>query len=508
MSVATSENGNGSAPAETETNTTKKFVNQFGLPTATAIVAGSIIGTGIFALPSALAPYGLTSMVAFGLVTIGAVALALVFGWLNKRVPGSGGPYLYARDAFGDFGGFLTAWCYWLTAWIGNAAIAVAWVGYVEVFVNKDHNAWWSVAIAMVGLWVPAFINLSGVKNLGWFQNITTVLKFIPLLFMATVGLFFIKTANFGKFNPSGLSLVGAISAAAAIALFVYIGLETASVVAGRVRSPERNVARATVWGTIACAFVYILGTLTVFGTVPHAALIGNSAPFSSAADAIFGGAWAGKAMGVAAIIAGLGCLNGWTLICAEMPMAAANDGLFPKQFAKLDSKEIPVFGIVVATVLASLITAFSYWKFQSVFTDIVLLSVLTAVIPYIFSAAAELYWMIVKGRAANWPHLARDMAVTVLALVFSFWALAGSGYQAAYFGGVTFFIGVPIYVWMKIQRKEYGETAVRPIDFNFDSSNGTASTNGNGNGQAGTTKGNAALAGSHAATDVNIGGM
>jgi len=166
------------------------------------------------------------------------------------------------------------------------------------------------------------------------------------------------------------------------------------------------------------------------------------------------------------------------------------------------------VFGIVVATVLASLITAFSYWKFQSVFTDIVLLSVLTAVIPYIFSAAAELYWMIVKGRAANWPHLARDMAVTVLALLFSFWALAGSGYQAAYFGGVTFFIGVPIYVWMKIQRKEYGETAVRPIDFNFDSSNGTASTNGNGNGQAGTTKGNAALAGSHAATDVNIGGM
>ena len=444
----------------------KALTKQMSLFGATAIVAGSIIGTGIFALPMSLAPYGMTSFIAFGLVTVGAIALALVFGWLGKRVPGSGGPYLYARDAFGNFGGFLTAWSYWLTAWIGNAAIAVAWVGYVEVFVNKGGNAGWSIVIALVGLWIPAFINISGVKNLGWFQNVTVVLKFIPLIFMATIGLFFIKSANFGSFNPSGLSLFGAVSAAAAIALFVYIGLETASVVAGRVRSPGRNIARATVWGTLACAFVYIFGTLTVFGTVPHHVLLTDTSPFSTAADAIFGGAWAGKAMAVAAIISGIGCLNGWTLVCAEMPMAAANDGLFPRQFASLNKREIPVFGIVVATVLASVIMAFSYWRFQSVFTDIVLLSVLTAVIPYVFSASAQLYWFIVKGQQANWPHLARDLVVTVLALVFSFWALAGSGYQAVYYGVVVFFIGVPIYIWMMAQRHSYGEQAVVPAEY------------------------------------------
>ena len=103
----------------------REFATRFGLPTATALVVGSIIGTGVFALPSALVPYGPSSLLAFVLVTVGALALALVFGWLNKRVPGSGGPYLYARDAFGDFGGFITAWSYWLTAWIGNAAIVV-----------------------------------------------------------------------------------------------------------------------------------------------------------------------------------------------------------------------------------------------------------------------------------------------------------------------------------------------------------------------------------------------
>lgn len=214
----------------------------FGLPTATALVIGSVIGTGVFALPSALAPYGPISLVAFRLVTVGALALALTFGALSKRVPGSGGPYVYARDAFGDFGGFLNAWCYWITAWAGNAAIVVALVGYVEVFWNKGHATGWSIVIAMVGLWVPALINLSGVRNMAITQNISMVLKFVPLLFMATVGLLFIRAHNLGPFNASGTSAGGAISAAAAIALFAYLGIETASVAAGRVRNPLRNL--------------------------------------------------------------------------------------------------------------------------------------------------------------------------------------------------------------------------------------------------------------------------
>ncbi len=121
---------------------------QFGLPTASALVVGSVIGTGVFALPSALAGYGPISLVAFGLVTIGALALALTFRALTGRLPSSGGPYVYARDAFGDFAGFLNAWSYWITAWAGNAAIVVAWVGYVEVFWNTGHAKGWSIVIA------------------------------------------------------------------------------------------------------------------------------------------------------------------------------------------------------------------------------------------------------------------------------------------------------------------------------------------------------------------------
>ncbi|WP_433379148.1 amino acid permease [Actinoplanes sp. CA-142083] len=424
---------------------------RLGLPAATALVVGSVIGTGVFALPSALAGFGPVSLVAFGLVTVGAIALALTFSSLNRRIPGSGGPYLYAREAFGDFAGFLNAWSYWITAWAGNAAIVVAWVGYVEVFWNTSHAKVWSIVIALAGLWLPAAVNLAGIRSLAAVQVVSTVLKFVPLLFMATVGLLFVKSANFGEFNASGGSVLGAISAAAAIALFAYIGIETASVAAGRVVDPRRNVGRATVIGTLACAVVYILGTVAVFGTVSQDALIASTAPFTDSANAIFGGEWAGDTVAVAAVVSGFGALVGWTLVVGEMPQAAARNRLFPARFARDSRRGVPAYGIVIGTLLASALTVVSYTSFARVFTTVVLLSVLTAVIPYLFSAAAQLYWLLTGGRRPRPAHLARDLVVAGVALLFGFWALAGSGYQAAYYGLFCLLLGLPVYIWLKV---------------------------------------------------------
>ena len=431
---------------------------RFGLPTATALVVGSVIGTGVFALPSALAGFGPISLVAFALVTVGAIALALTFSALNRRIPGSGGPYLYARSAFGDFAGFLNAWSYWITAWAGNAAIVVAWVGYVEIFWNTSHARGWSILIALVGLWAPAAVNLAGIRSLSVVQVLSTILKFVPLLFMATVGLLFIKSANFGEFNAGGGSVLGAISAAGAIALFAYIGIETASVAAGRVVNPERNVGRATVLGTLACAVVYILGTVAVFGTVDHATLVASTAPFADSANAIFGGRWAGDMVAVAAIVAGFGALVGWTLIVGEMPRAAARNRLFPRPFARESRRGVPGYGIVAGTVLASVLTVVSYTSFAKVFTTVVLLSVLTAVIPYLFSAAAQVYWLLAEGRRVHSRHLMRDVTVAGTAALFGFWALAGSGYQASYYGLFCLLLGVPVYIWLHAGRREFGE--------------------------------------------------
>jgi APA family basic amino acid/polyamine antiporter len=191
---------------------------RFGLTPAIALIMGSIIGVGIFNLPTSLAGYGPITLVSMGLTTVGAVALALLFAALSRRLPADGGPYAYARVAYGNPVGFANAWSYWITAWAGNAAIAVGWVLYVEQFVNKGHNRLGSILLVLAGLWIPAAINLSGVKNMGSVQVATTVLKFAALAFMSTVGLFFIQRANYTPWNVSGESAIAAIGGGMAIA--------------------------------------------------------------------------------------------------------------------------------------------------------------------------------------------------------------------------------------------------------------------------------------------------
>jgi APA family basic amino acid/polyamine antiporter len=438
------------------TSSPEPRTRQLGLPAASALVVGSVIGTGVFGLPTALATFGPISLVAFGVVSLGSLALAIVFSWLTKRIPGSGGPYLYARAAFGEFAGFLNAWSYWLTAWAGNAAIVVALTGYVEVFINTDHNVGWSIVIAFVCLWIPALINFLGLSSMGGAQVVFTVLKIVPLALIAVIGLFFLNPANFGPFNSSGTSNWSALAGAGAVTLFAYLGIETASVAAGRVRDPGRNVPRATIYGTVACAVVYILGTLAVFGTVSNADLRKSTAPFSDAANAIFSGSWAGQVIAVVAIVSGLGCLVGWTFIVGEMPNAAAKDNMFPRFFAR-EARGVPVIGILASTVLATLLMVLAYTSFDQVFTTVVLLTVFTAVIPYLFSAAAQVYWLLSRRHPTSWPHFARDLAISIIALAFTFWALAGSGAEAVFYGAFAFFLAIPLYVWMKVSDRRRG---------------------------------------------------
>jgi len=396
--------------------------HQFGLTTAMALIVGSVIGVGIFNLPTSLSVYGPITLISMALTTVGALVLALLFAALSRRLPAGGGPYAYARAAFGNRLGFANAWSYWITAWGGNAAIAVGWVLYVEHFINKGHNKFYSILLVLVGLWIPVVVNLSGVKNMGSVQAVTCVIKFAVLAFISTVGLFFISTANYTPWNESKESAIAAIGGGMAIALFSYIGVETVAVAAMKVRNPDRNIPRATVLGTLAVAVVYMLSLTAVFGIVPHSELVSGTAPYSEAANAIFGGTWAGNVMAAAVIISGFGALNGWVMISAEMPLAAAQDGLFPERFQRISSKGVPAFGVVASAVLSSIAVIVNYLGSSgpTVFTTLILMTGITAAIPYGFSALAQIKWRVIDRRAMHGQRFARDMIVAVLALVFS----------------------------------------------------------------------------------------
>jgi basic amino acid/polyamine antiporter, APA family len=429
-----------------------------GLTSATGLVVGSIVGTGVFAMPAVLAGAGTVSLLVLGVIAVGAMMLAILFGQLTKRVPNAdGGLYAFARHEFGDFAGYLTGWCYWIQAWAGNAAIVSAWVLYVDALFGIKPSGIGNWGIALLGLWIPAAVNLAGVRQMAWFQNLTVVLKFLPLLFVAVAGWFFVSAGNFGAFNASGGSLYGAIGIAAGVALFSFIGVEAAAITAKRVRNPQRNVGRASLLGTAASAFLYVLASAAVMGLVPHHALVNNGAPFVNAFETIFShGAWAGHLVAGLAVVSGIGALNGWTLVTAEVSRAIAADGLFPKAFSWTDRKDSAWFGIVLAAVLPSLLMLWSYTTATglTVFTYLVDLTVVTVAIPYLFSACAQLTYLVSRRRRVQGWRLARDLAIAGTSVLFSLWVTFAAGYQAVYQALVLVLAGIVLYAFVVARRQ------------------------------------------------------
>jgi APA family basic amino acid/polyamine antiporter len=436
-----------------------------GLTMATALVIGNMVGSGIFLLPAALAgTAGPVSIVAFGLTGIGAMLLALVFATLGRAYPKTGGPYVYVRKAFGDFMGFWTAWSYWINAWVGNAAIAIAFAGYLAVFWGDASKNWIAALLAIGLIWFLTFVNIMGVRNAGWVQVVTTVLKFVPLLVIGVVGLFFIDTDNFSPFNMSS-GFDWGISAAALLTLWAFIGLESATVPAEEVRDAERTIPRATIIGTVATTILYLVATVALFGMIATSTLAGSTSPFADGANVIFGGTWGGKAIAIVAMISIFGVLNGWILLQGRAPLGAAQDGLFPKQFAQVDERRgTPVFGLVASSAL---ITGLLLMNLQTsgtlvdTFTDIIIIATLTALVPYAFAAAAQLYLFFTDRPAFSGVHFARYSVVAILALAYSSWAIWGAGADAVRKGLMLLLAGIPIFLWTRWRRTREAEALV-----------------------------------------------
>ena len=448
----------------TTATTTRSDHRTVGLGVATALVVGNMVGSGVFLLPSSLAAYGGISLVGWLFTAAGSFLLAWVFARMARGFPQTGGPYAYSRRAFGDFVGFQTAWAYWIAAWLGNVAIAVAFVSYLGHFIDplagssaSDHML--QAGVAAAAIWLLTAVNIRGVRQAGGVQVVTTVLKLVPLVAIAFVGIFWIHSANFEPFNASDSSTYSAVSGAAALTLWAFIGLESATIPAQHVRDPERNIARATLIGTAVAAVVYVLGTMAVLGILPPDILATSSAPFADAATEIWGG-WAGDVVAIGAIVSTFGCLNGWILLQGQMPYAAARDGLFPGSFKRLNKYGVPGIGIVVSTVL---LTVFMLPTYNSStvnrFTDFILLATTTTLIAYVYGASAQLMLIVQEPARFAGLHVVRETVIALIASAYAVWALYGAGYRSTAWAVMLVMAGIPFYVWLKSQAaKEHPE--------------------------------------------------
>lgn len=415
-----------------------------GFWSATALVVGSMIGSGTFLLPAALAPYGAASILGWGITLCGALLLAITFAQLARRWPQTGGPYVFARNAFGELPGFVIAWSYWISIWCAIAAIAVAFAGSVgAIFPALTATPVRAASCALVALWLCAGVNLLGVREAGRMQLLTTVLKVVPLLLFGGVALWFVDTSHYVPFNRSSDSLPAVASATVALTLWAMIGLEAATVPAEAVDDAPRTVSRATVAGTAIAGIATILACTTVIGLLPADVLENSSAPMADAAASLWGPT-SGTLLAVVMAISCLGALNGWILLSAQLPMAAARDGVLPAAFARLNPRGTPAFGVVASSVLATVLVIANYNRsLVQLFTFSVLLSTAATLLPYVTGAAAWVW----RGTGLTTRVLAAG------ALTYSLYAVIGVGAEALLWGAALVLAGLPIYFWLRCRR-------------------------------------------------------
>jgi APA family basic amino acid/polyamine antiporter len=423
---------------------------EIGLWTATSLVIGNMIASGLFMLPATLAIYGGISLVGWLISGAGAICLALVYSWLSKLQPSAtGGPYAYTREGMGTFPAFLVAWGYWISVWCTNAAIAVAFVSYLTAFIPAlGSNPFLSIGTGLSAIWFLTWINTKGIREAGLVQIITTILKLAPLLVITIGGLFYLNADHFIPFNVSSQSNLSAITSTTTLTLFAFLGLECATIPSGNVKNAEKTVSRATIMGTLLTTFIYIAGTVAVMGLIPPSILQDSQAPFADAAASIWGEE-ARYLVAGGAVISTFGALNGWILIQGQMPMAAARDHLFPRIFAKENKNGTPAIGIVISSLLISVLMSLNFTRtLADTYTFMVLLTTLTVLVPYLFSIIS--FVMIASKRETLSGF---KLVIAVFAFLYSMWAIVGAGEETVYWGFVLLMAGLPFYAYIQIKR-------------------------------------------------------
>ena len=415
-----------------------------------ALVVGNSIGSGVFLLPASLAPFGLNSVLAWGFTACGAILLAIVFARLSRAFPAAGGPYAYVQLAFGPFTAFIVAWGYWISIWVGNAAIATGAVSYLTPllpWIASVPGA--SAAVTLFFLWTLSLVNWYGIRASGWVQSVTTVLKLMPLLAIAGIGLFSVRADTVAAAAGIPLSL-RATTAAATLTLWALLGLESATIPADKVSNPSRTIPRATLLGTVVTALICILACTTVLLLVPRDRLAQSNAPFVDLA-AQFWGNTAGKCLAVFAAISGFGALNGWILLQGELPHAMAKAGVFPRVFARVSARGTPGFAIFFSSALVTGLILMNYEKSMvGIFTFMILLSTTACLVLYALCSLAllRLQW---TGQLAGAAKGTVPLAIVgAVATAYSLWAIAGAGAEAVKWGAVLLALGAPLYLFVR----------------------------------------------------------
>ena len=435
--------------------------DKIGFWTCTALVVGNVIGMGIFVLPASLAPFGFNALIGWSVVTLGCLILAKVFSHLARALPQADGPYGYIRNTLGELPAYVAIWAYWVSLWLTNAALATGVVGYLVVVfpvLRGVHSALFPLFL----LWAIVIVNLFGVRTGGRVQIVTTVLKLLPMLAIALLGVWVLLTApaSYVVHPPTTPVTLGGVMVASTIAMYAMLGIESASVPATRVENPGHTIPRATMTGTIIVAIIYIIVSAVPLLLLKQQELAEASAPFALLLER-FGAAGSGRWLALFVVISGLGALNGWTLLVGELTRTMASNGVFPAPLARNNRHDAPAMALLVTGALASAMIWMSHSQSLVAAFTFLTMVVTAANLPLYLGCALAL--MVLWRRRTQSCATPTVLAVACIGLCFVIFIFIGTGGPPFLYALGLCAAGLPLYAWMRRRRRVEPTTEVIP---------------------------------------------
>lgn len=432
------------------------------LPALIALVVGSMIGSGIFALPSQMAGSAAPGPLLIGwtITGVGMLMLALVFQALATRKPDvDGGVYGYARAGFGNYIGFTSAWGYWISAWIGNVGYLVLLMSTLGYFFDgfEGGNTVTAIVGASIVLWVVHALALRGVHSAAFVNTIVTVAKVVPILtFIAIAAVGFkagIFTADIWG-NDAGLgTTLDQVKNMMLVTVWVFIGVEGASVYSRRA-GKRSDVGRATIIGFLGVLALLLAVNLLAYGLMAQAKIAGLEDPSMAGLMRHEVGSWGTGFISLGLAISLLGALISWVLLCVEILRLPALEGVLPTQLARENRHGSPATALWLTNGCVQLMLLWTLVN-ENTYTDLIYLATSLILLPYLWSAAYQVKLAVTGEGYGPHEHRPWELAVGTVALAYAVWLVYAGGWEYVLVAGLFYLIGTAFYVWARKQSRQ-----------------------------------------------------
>lgn len=449
--------------------------NQLSFSGLTAMIIGSTIGAGIFTTAGDMASNGAHTasvLIGWGICGIGMYSLMMSFFGLNRIRPDlTNGIYSYAKEGFGEFVGFNSAWGYWMSALISNVSYITLLFGALGYFfpIFGAGNNGISILCGSIAVWLMVALVLKGVEQATVINIIVTICKLIPIfVFIVTVPL--LRAFDFDIFMTNFLGngtmpLWQQVMATTSSTVWAFIGVEGAVVLSARARKSS-DVGKASLTGFIGLFALYVIVAVLSMGVMTTEELASLDNPQMAQILEFVVGSWGAKLVNIGVIISIMGALLGWTIIAAECPYEAAKQGVFTKAFAKSNRNGSPAVSLIITNLiiqgflLVILLSESSYLAFYTIGSSMIML-------PYLLSA---LYYEKITRHGEGFESVSRGEVLkcrifAVIGSIYGLWMIISAGVVQFLITSILYAPGILVYVK---GRKENGLSTFRPYERNI----------------------------------------